>query len=158
MLLGLVLLGLVLLGLVLSSLAGETSRAQASDSWWVRQAGGLGSDAGFAVAGDGSGNALVAGRFAGVAKVAGLDRVNALRVYLAKFAEVKALFEAPKSGDEQTIAARLKAANMYKLETGKRSSTGSGTCCGRPPVRRSRKMQAALAKSGSRRSKVEKSF
>ena len=51
-----------------------------------------------------------------VAKVAGLDRVNALRVYLAKFSEVKALFEAPKGGDEQTIAARLKAANMYKLE------------------------------------------
>jgi uncharacterized protein YhbP (UPF0306 family) len=51
-----------------------------------------------------------------VAKVAGLDRVNALRVYLAKFADVKALFEAPKSEDEQTIAARLKAANMYRLE------------------------------------------
>lgn len=51
-----------------------------------------------------------------VAKVAGMDRVNALRVYLAKFADVKALFEAPQSGDEQTIAERLKAANMYKLE------------------------------------------
>ena len=45
-----------------------------------------------------------------------LDRINALRVYLAKFADVKALFEAPKSNDEQTIAERLKAANMYRLE------------------------------------------
>jgi uncharacterized protein YhbP (UPF0306 family) len=51
-----------------------------------------------------------------VAKVAGLDRVNALRVYLAKFADVRALFDAPKSGDEQTIAERLKAANMYRFE------------------------------------------
>jgi uncharacterized protein YhbP (UPF0306 family) len=51
-----------------------------------------------------------------VAKVAGIDRVNALRVYLSKFADVKALFEAPKSEDEQTIAERLKAANMYRLE------------------------------------------
>lgn len=51
-----------------------------------------------------------------VSAVQGLDRVNALRVYLAKFADVKALFEAPKSNDEQTIAERLKAANMYRLE------------------------------------------
>ena len=51
-----------------------------------------------------------------VSVVQGLDRVNALRVYLAKFADVKALFEAPKSNDEQTIAERLKAANMYRLE------------------------------------------
>jgi uncharacterized protein YhbP (UPF0306 family) len=53
----------------------------------------------------------------GVAEtVAGFDRVNALRVYLAKFADVKALFDAPKSDDEETIAGRLKAANMYRLQ------------------------------------------
>jgi uncharacterized protein YhbP (UPF0306 family) len=51
-----------------------------------------------------------------VAKVAGLDRVNALRVYLTKFADVKALFEAPGSEEEATIAQRLKAANMYRFE------------------------------------------
>ena len=51
-----------------------------------------------------------------VEKVAGTDRVNALRVYLLKFADVKALFDAPKSDDEQTIAERLRAANMYRLE------------------------------------------
>jgi len=47
--------------------------------------------------------------------VTGLDRVNALRHYLAKFHDVKALFEAPASDDERTIAERLKAANMYRL-------------------------------------------
>lgn len=51
-----------------------------------------------------------------VEKVTGLDRVNALRVYLLKFADVKALFDAPQSDDEQTIAERLRAANMYRLK------------------------------------------
>jgi uncharacterized protein YhbP (UPF0306 family) len=51
-----------------------------------------------------------------VTQVAGVDRVNALRYYLGKFADVKALFDAPKGDDEQTIAQRLKAANMYRLE------------------------------------------
>jgi uncharacterized protein YhbP (UPF0306 family) len=47
--------------------------------------------------------------------VTGLDRVNALRHYLAKFSDVRALFEAPKGDDEETIARRLKAATMYRL-------------------------------------------
>ena len=34
---------------------------------------------------------------------------------LAKFADVRALFEAPQGDDEETIAKRLKAANMYRL-------------------------------------------
>jgi len=51
-----------------------------------------------------------------VAKISGLSRANGLRVYLAKFADVKALFESPKGDDEETIAKRLKAANMYRLE------------------------------------------
>ncbi len=48
--------------------------------------------------------------------VDGLARVNALRYYLMKFPDVKALFEAPKDKDEETIAQRLKAANMYRLK------------------------------------------
>ncbi|MAF83762.1 MAG: hypothetical protein CL797_06620 [Chromatiales bacterium] len=48
--------------------------------------------------------------------VDGLERVNALRHYLIKFADVKALFEAPKGKDEETIAQRLKAANLYRLK------------------------------------------
>lgn len=47
--------------------------------------------------------------------VTGLDRVNALRHYLTKFADVRALFEAPQGDDEETIARRLKAANLYRL-------------------------------------------
>lgn len=48
--------------------------------------------------------------------VDGIKRMNALRHYLLKFADVKALFEAPKGKDEETIAQRLKAANMYRLK------------------------------------------
>ena len=48
--------------------------------------------------------------------VDGMQRMNALRHYLLKFADVKALFEAPKGKDEETIAQRLKAANMYRLK------------------------------------------
>ena len=48
--------------------------------------------------------------------VDGLERMNALRHYLLKFADVKALFEAPKDKDEETIAQRLKAANMYRFK------------------------------------------
>jgi uncharacterized protein YhbP (UPF0306 family) len=51
-----------------------------------------------------------------VTVLAGLERLDALRRYLAKFADVRALFEAPKSEDEETIAQRLKAANMYRLQ------------------------------------------
>jgi uncharacterized protein YhbP (UPF0306 family) len=50
-----------------------------------------------------------------VAPVKGLARANALRFYLAKFSDVRALFEAPQGKDEETIAQRLKAANMYRL-------------------------------------------
>ncbi len=50
-----------------------------------------------------------------VAVVSGLKRADALRHYLTKFHDVRALFEAPKGEDEETIAARLKAANMYRL-------------------------------------------
>lgn len=50
-----------------------------------------------------------------VAKLTGVDRLNALRVYLTKFADVRALFEAPKNADEETIAQRLKAANLYRI-------------------------------------------
>jgi uncharacterized protein YhbP (UPF0306 family) len=46
----------------------------------------------------------------------GVQRLNALRHYLAKFADVRALFEAPKNQDEETIAERLRAANMYRLQ------------------------------------------
>ena len=48
--------------------------------------------------------------------LSGLDRMNALRHFLMKFADVKALFETPKDKDEETIAQRLKAANMYRLK------------------------------------------
>lgn len=48
--------------------------------------------------------------------VDGLQRVTALRHYLLKFADVKALFEAPQGKDEETIAQRLKAASMYRLK------------------------------------------
>ena len=43
-------------------------------------------------------------------------RMKALGHYLAKFSDVKALFDQPKSPDEETIAQRLKAANMYCLK------------------------------------------
>ena len=48
----------------------------------------------------------------------GLGRANALRHYLAKFSDVKALFESPQGENEETIAQRLKAANMYCLTPG----------------------------------------
>jgi len=48
--------------------------------------------------------------------VDGLGRVKALGYYLLKFPDVKALFEAPKGRDEETIAQRLQAANMYRLK------------------------------------------
>ena len=48
--------------------------------------------------------------------VNGIRRMNALRHYLLKFSDVKALFEAPRDKDEETIAQRLKAANMYCLK------------------------------------------
>jgi hypothetical protein len=49
------------------------------------------------------------------AKVAGVERAKALALYLAKFASVKALFEAPRSADEQTIAQRLKNTDFWRV-------------------------------------------
>jgi hypothetical protein len=51
-----------------------------------------------------------------VTVLSGMARLNALRRYLSKFSDVRDLFEAPKSKDEETIAQRLKAANMYQLK------------------------------------------
>jgi uncharacterized protein YhbP (UPF0306 family) len=50
-----------------------------------------------------------------VSVVTGAERITGLGHYLGKFHDVKALFEAPKSDDERTIAERLKAANLYRL-------------------------------------------
>lgn len=49
------------------------------------------------------------------AKVTGLERAAALALYLAKFASVRALFETPKSADEQTIAQRLKNTDFWRV-------------------------------------------
>ncbi len=51
-----------------------------------------------------------------VSVLTGLERMKGLRHYLAKFTDVRALFESPASDDERTIAARLKAASLYRLE------------------------------------------
>jgi hypothetical protein len=48
-------------------------------------------------------------------RVDGTERTRALALYLAKFLSVKALFEAPASGDEQTIAERLKLADFWRV-------------------------------------------
>lgn len=45
----------------------------------------------------------------------GPERATGLGYYLAKFHDVKALYEMPRSPDEQTIAERLKAASLYRL-------------------------------------------
>jgi uncharacterized protein len=45
----------------------------------------------------------------------GTTRLAALKRYLTKFPDVSALFERPKDENEETIAARLRAANVYKL-------------------------------------------
>jgi uncharacterized protein YhbP (UPF0306 family) len=46
----------------------------------------------------------------------GAARLRALGLYLAKFAGVRALFEAPKSPDEETIAKRLKSTDFWCVE------------------------------------------
>lgn len=48
-------------------------------------------------------------------KVSGAERDKALALYLGKFADVKALFEAPKSADEQVITQRLKDADFWRV-------------------------------------------
>lgn len=47
------------------------------------------------------------------APVTGDGRAAALALYLAKFAGVKALFEAPRSADEEAIARRLRQADFW---------------------------------------------
>jgi uncharacterized protein YhbP (UPF0306 family) len=47
--------------------------------------------------------------------VEGLERATALALYLAKFASVKALFEMPRSADEQTIARRLQSTDFWRV-------------------------------------------
>jgi uncharacterized protein YhbP (UPF0306 family) len=49
------------------------------------------------------------------APVDGVARVTALALYLAKFASVKRLFEAPRSKDEETIAHRLKNTEFWRV-------------------------------------------
>ena len=49
------------------------------------------------------------------ARVEGAERAKALALYLARFASVKALFERPKSADEQTIAQRLKNTDFWRV-------------------------------------------
>lgn len=46
----------------------------------------------------------------------GAARLKGLGCYLAKFHAVKALFDQPRNRNEETIAERLKAANLYRLE------------------------------------------
>ena len=48
----------------------------------------------------------------------GLQRANALRLYLSKFSGVRALFEKPQDANEETIAQRLQAANLYQFAPG----------------------------------------
>ena len=45
----------------------------------------------------------------------GLSRINALRIYLSRFSDVRALFENPRDKNEETIGQRLKSANLYRL-------------------------------------------
>ena len=48
--------------------------------------------------------------------VEGVERAKALAIYLKKFPQIDALFARPEGQHEETIAARLKAANFYKIE------------------------------------------
>jgi uncharacterized protein YhbP (UPF0306 family) len=45
--------------------------------------------------------------------VEGAERARALLLYFKKFPQIDALFQSPKGEHEETIAARLKAANFY---------------------------------------------
>jgi uncharacterized protein len=49
------------------------------------------------------------------ARVDGLERAKALALYLAKFASVRALFDAPRSADEETIAKRLRNTDFWRV-------------------------------------------
>jgi len=50
-----------------------------------------------------------------VSIVDGIERAKALALYFKKFPQIDALFAKPKGEHEETIAARLKAANFYKI-------------------------------------------
>jgi uncharacterized protein YhbP (UPF0306 family) len=50
-----------------------------------------------------------------VSIVEGLERARALALYFKKFPQIDALFASPQGEHEETIAARLKAANFYKI-------------------------------------------
>ena len=50
-----------------------------------------------------------------VATVDGIERAKALTLYFKKFPQIDALFQSPKGEHEATIAARLKAANFYRI-------------------------------------------
>ncbi len=48
--------------------------------------------------------------------VKGAGRAKALALYLKKFPQINALYASPKDEHEETIAARLKAANFYRVK------------------------------------------
>lgn len=48
-------------------------------------------------------------------KVEGAERARVLALYLGKFLSVRALFETPRSPDEQTIAQRLKNTDFWRV-------------------------------------------
>jgi uncharacterized protein YhbP (UPF0306 family) len=48
-------------------------------------------------------------------RVEGTERAKALALYLGKFVSVKALFETPKTADEQSIAQRLKNTDFWRV-------------------------------------------
>lgn len=50
-----------------------------------------------------------------VSVVGGVERAKALAIYLKKFPQIDALFAKPQGEHEETIAARLKAANFYRI-------------------------------------------
>jgi len=47
--------------------------------------------------------------------LSGAARLGGIAHYLAKFSDVKRLFEQPRDKNEETIGQRLKAANLYRL-------------------------------------------
>ena len=48
--------------------------------------------------------------------VTGALRLKALALYLQKFPQIDALYASPKSENEETIAKRLQAANIYRIQ------------------------------------------
>jgi uncharacterized protein YhbP (UPF0306 family) len=50
-----------------------------------------------------------------ISVVEGVERAKALALYLKKFPQVDQLFQKPQDEHEETIAERLKSANIYKI-------------------------------------------